>query len=113
MKEAEVNATRLGQLVGQKLVSRQQYDQVFYEAGTDANDELYVQLRPYSRNDGVIDVEALARGNVVLPGDHDGLFTLVRVGDAVSSRSLHAALFDALRICARIDLSSLTRIDAP
>jgi len=90
-----------------------QYDQVFYEAGTDANDELYVQLRPYSRNDGVIDVEALARGNVVLPGNHDGLFTLVRVGDVVSSRNLHAALFDALRICARIDLSSLTRIDAP
>ena len=29
----------------------------------------------------------------------DGGFNLVRIGDAVASRNIHAALYDALRVC--------------
>ncbi len=29
----------------------------------------------------------------------DGQYYLARIGDAVASRNIHAALFDALRVC--------------
>jgi hypothetical protein len=29
----------------------------------------------------------------------DGAFMLARIGDAVASRNMHAALYDALRVC--------------
>ena len=31
--------------------------------------------------------------------NRDGRFQLFRVGDAVSSRNIHAALYDSLRLC--------------
>ena len=45
LKEAEANAARLGQLVGQKLVSRQQYDQALAQ-----RDSLRAQLATAQRN---------------------------------------------------------------
>ncbi len=33
------------------------------------------------------------------PAATDGRFQLYRVGDAVSSRNIHAAVYDALRLC--------------
>ena len=32
-------------------------------------------------------------------GNPDGLYQLFRIGDAVSSRNIHAAIYDALRLC--------------
>ncbi len=74
-------------------------DQVVVERGTYPLDEVYVQLKENSANRGFTDIEALLQ---VRPQpfevNGDGGYRLYRVGDAVSSRSLHAALLDAFRI---------------
>jgi hypothetical protein len=74
-------------------------DQVVVEGGTYPLDEVFQALKDKALNRGVTDIEALLR---VQPQPHqpdgNGGFVLYRVGDAVSSRSLHAALLDAYRI---------------
>ncbi|MCP4387971.1 MAG: NADH:flavin oxidoreductase [Gammaproteobacteria bacterium] len=74
-------------------------DQVVVERGTYPLDEVFLALKQGSVNRGVTDIEALlqVRPQPVQP-DKDGGYLLYRVGDAVSSRSLHAALLDAFRI---------------
>ncbi|MEK0085063.1 FAD-dependent oxidoreductase [Benzoatithermus flavus] len=75
-------------------------DHVVVEHGTLPVDELYFALKEGSRNGGEIDVEGLVRGApeeiVVNP---EGRYLLYRVGDAVSSRNIHAAIYDSLRLC--------------
>jgi 2,4-dienoyl-CoA reductase-like NADH-dependent reductase (Old Yellow Enzyme family) len=75
-------------------------DQVVVEHGTLPNDELYHALAPGSANGGAIDYPALLAGQPQ-PYDGDG-YQLFRVGDAVTSRNIHAAIFDSLRLCAAI-----------
>jgi 2,4-dienoyl-CoA reductase-like NADH-dependent reductase (Old Yellow Enzyme family) len=74
-------------------------DQVVINYGTLPNDELYFALKPRSRNLGEIDYDRLIAG---LPQDRcanpSGKFQLFRIGDAVSSRNTHAAIYDALRL---------------
>jgi NADPH-dependent 2,4-dienoyl-CoA reductase/sulfur reductase-like enzyme len=65
--------------------------------GTIPNDELYFALKDLSRNRGELDHTALLAGQMQPEVDGDG-FLLYRIGDAVSSRSIHAALLDALRV---------------
>ncbi len=93
-------------LTKQKLM--QTVNHVVVENGTMANLEVYETLKPQSRNSGEIDINALAEGVVKFPNPEstrinhlEGGFDLVRIGDAVSSRNIHAALYDALRICTR------------
>ncbi|MGH7152345.1 MAG: FAD-dependent oxidoreductase [Acetobacteraceae bacterium] len=73
-------------------------DQVVVEHGTLPLDDLYQSLRPDSVNLGEIDYDALLSGRpqetVRNPSAH---FRLFRIGDAVTSRNIHAAVFDALR----------------
>ena len=77
-------------------------DHVVVENGTVAMNEVYEALKPASRNLGAIDIHALAAQELQLPAlNPRGSFDLVCIGDAVSSRNLHAAIYDALRICAR------------
>lgn len=75
------------------------YDQVVVNYGTLPLDELYHDLRPLSSNGGAVDHDALLAGQpqTVLrnPG---GAFQLFRIGDAVSARNTHAAIYDALRL---------------
>jgi 2,4-dienoyl-CoA reductase-like NADH-dependent reductase (Old Yellow Enzyme family)/thioredoxin reductase len=74
-------------------------DQVVVEHGTLPPTELYDALRPISRNVGEVDYAALLAGrrqDVV--HNPDGPFQLFRIGDAVSSRNIHAAIYDALRL---------------
>ena len=73
-------------------------DQVVVEHGTVPAAELFHALEAKSGNRGRTDVDALARGapQPLVPA---GPFSLFRVGDAVASRNIHAALYDALRIC--------------
>jgi 2,4-dienoyl-CoA reductase-like NADH-dependent reductase (Old Yellow Enzyme family) len=75
-------------------------DHVVVEQGTRPNDELYHGLVPGSVNRGEVDLRALldlrpqtVRGNTA------GTYQLFRVGDAVSSRNIHAAVYDAFRLC--------------
>ena len=79
--------------------------QVIFDYGTTPAAEVYFDLRDQSRNDGVTNLEALAAGRPQLDGgpstavaNGEG-FELHRIGDAISSRNLHAAVLDALRLC--------------
>lgn len=75
-------------------------DHVIVEHGTLPLDDVYQECRSYSRNDGVIDQDALLDGAPqVLEFNKDGEFMLFLVGDAVASRNVHAAIFDSLRLC--------------
>jgi NADPH-dependent 2,4-dienoyl-CoA reductase/sulfur reductase-like enzyme len=78
-------------------------DHVVVEHGTLPNDELYLDLVPHSTNAGAVDHAALldVRPQQVHT-DPDGRFQLFRIGDAVASRNIHAATYDALRLCTAI-----------
>jgi hypothetical protein len=73
--------------------------QVVVEHGTLPLDELYFELKPLSRNLGAVDYRALiANAPQTLAPNSDGRFQLFRIGDAVASRNIHAAVYDALRL---------------
>ncbi len=79
--------------------STAQYDQVVVNYGTLPMDELYFDLREDSLNHGAVDQEALIEGrNQTVVRNPDGRFQLFRIGDAVSARNTHAAIYDALRL---------------
>lgn len=74
--------------------------QVVVEHGTMANADLYLELKPLSRNRGAVDYAALiARCDPLPVKDETGGFDLLRIGDAIESRNIHAAIYDALRYC--------------
>jgi 2,4-dienoyl-CoA reductase-like NADH-dependent reductase (Old Yellow Enzyme family)/thioredoxin reductase len=74
--------------------------QVVVEHGTMANADLYLELKPLSRNRGAVDYSALIARRAPLPlRDEAACFDLLRIGDAVESRNIHAAIYDALRYC--------------
>ena len=69
------------------------------EHGTLPADELYFALKPSSRNLGAIDYNALRAGEPqAVESNPDSSFQLFRIGDAVASRNIHAAIYDALRL---------------
>ncbi len=77
----------------------QEYDQVVVNYGTLPLDELYFDLKDLSSNGGAVDHDALINAqtqNIVK--NSDGEFQLFRIGDAVSARNTHAAIYDALRL---------------
>ncbi len=74
-------------------------DQVVVEHGTVPLDELYQELKPLSKNDGEVDHAALLGGRKqAVVCSEAGRYQLFRIGDAVASRNIHAAIFDALRL---------------
>lgn len=73
-------------------------DQVIVEQGTVPMDELYEAARSASANDGVTDIESFVRAEAQPAKSRPG-FEMHRIGDAVSSRNIHAAMLDALRVC--------------
>ena len=74
-------------------------DQIVVEHGTVPVDELYYELRAHSANDGVTDIDALlACRPQPKTANPDGRFELHRIGDAVASRNIHAAVLDAFRL---------------
>jgi len=79
---------------GERLV-----DQVVVENATSPLDDLYFALKEQSTNRGEIDYPALTEGRPQnLRTNPDGRFQLFRIGDAVASRNIHAAIYDALRL---------------
>jgi 2,4-dienoyl-CoA reductase-like NADH-dependent reductase (Old Yellow Enzyme family) len=73
-------------------------DQVVVEHGTLPLAELYHELRPGSVNLGAVDYQALLAGQEqTVVRNPDGAYRLLRIGDAVASRNIHAAVFDGLR----------------
>jgi len=74
-------------------------DQVVAEHGTLPPTELYDALRPLSCNLGEVDHGALLAGRrQEVVRNPAGQFQLFRIGDAVASRNIHAAIYDALRL---------------
>lgn len=75
-------------------------DQLVVERGTIADRSLFDALKPLSSNAGAFDTEAWYRN---LPQQFEpsesGTFALYRIGDALASRNIHAAVYDAMRIC--------------
>ena len=71
------------------------FDQIVVNHGTMPLDELYYSLKEQSFNRGETDPDALVAGRA--QPSRDG-FTLYRIGDAVSARNIHAAIYDALRL---------------
>jgi NADPH-dependent 2,4-dienoyl-CoA reductase/sulfur reductase-like enzyme len=73
-------------------------DQVVVNNGTRPLDDLYLALRPLSSNAGEVDYAALAAGRPqAVRRNPEGRFRLFRIGDAVASRNIHAAVYDGLR----------------
>jgi len=76
-----------------------EFDQVVVNHGTTPLDALYFELKPHSRNLGAVDQDALLAGRPQPDGPNtDATFALYRIGDAVSARNTHAAIYDALRL---------------
>ncbi|MBT8250025.1 MAG: NADH:flavin oxidoreductase [Acidimicrobiia bacterium] len=74
-------------------------DAVIIEHGTLPLDDVYFDLKDGSTNLGEIDIDALIDGRPQdLLANPDGTFQLFRIGDAVSGRNIHAAMYDALRL---------------
>ena len=74
-------------------------DQVVVNHGIIPLDEIYFDLKADSSNLGEVDYDALTTGIAQQTiRNPDGTFQLFRIGDAVSSRNTHAAIYDALRL---------------
>jgi NADPH-dependent 2,4-dienoyl-CoA reductase/sulfur reductase-like enzyme len=100
---AERAGNRLKVTLGSDYSERtetREVDQLVVEHGTLPLDDVYFDLKPHSSNQGAVDYEALIAGR---PQDEsrnpEGTFQLFRIGDAVASRNVHAAIYDALRLC--------------
>jgi len=78
-------------------------DLVVVEHGTTPVDDLFHALRPRSRNDGTTDLDSLLAGRPQQPlPPAAGEFDLYRVGDAIASRNIHAAILDSRRLGAAL-----------
>jgi len=74
-------------------------DQVVVNYGVTPMADVYFDLKPHSSNGGEVDYDDLIAGNPQrVIRNEDGGFLLFRIGDAVESRNIHAAVYDALRL---------------
>ena len=72
-------------------------DSLVVEAGTLPNDRLFYELKEQSENNGVVDLDLLAKG--LAQPEYGARFHLYRVGDVSGSRDIHCAMLDSLRLC--------------
>ncbi|MGI9412538.1 MAG: FAD-dependent oxidoreductase, partial [Hyphomicrobiales bacterium] len=81
-------------------IGERKVDQVVVEHGTLPLDELYFELKEEAVNRGEVDYKAMIAGRPQeIRTNPDGAFQLFRIGDAVASRNIHAAIYEALRLC--------------
>ena len=71
---------------------------IVVEHGTVPMADLFFALQERSANGGVADYDAFTANEPQPPAPESG-FVLYRIGDAVASRNIHAAILDARRIC--------------
>ncbi len=75
------------------------YDQVVVEHGTEPVADVYFELLADSVNGGEVDVdELISIAPQTINRNSTGSFVLFRIGDAVSSRNVHAAMYEARRL---------------
>jgi 2,4-dienoyl-CoA reductase-like NADH-dependent reductase (Old Yellow Enzyme family) len=74
-------------------------DMIVVEHGAVPVDDLYFELKAGSINRGEVDYDALIAGRPqTVSSNPDGRYRLFRIGDAVASRNIHAAVYDAIRL---------------
>ncbi|SNR50288.1 NADH:flavin oxidoreductase [Puniceibacterium sediminis] len=98
----EKGGNRLRAVIGTDYSAHREerhFDQVVVNHGTLPLDDLYFELKPMSTNLGAVDQDALIAGRPQTDvRNAEGIFQLFRIGDAVSARNTHAAIYDALRL---------------
>ena len=101
--DVSIKGNKLNALIGsdydENFKYNSSYDQVFLNYGIKPLDELYFSLVPFSKNKGEVDYNKFINGEEqdIIKSDNNK-FNLFRIGDAVSSRNIHAAIYDALRL---------------
>ena len=101
--DVSIKGNKLNALIGsdydENFKYNSSYDQVFLNYGIKPLDELYYSLVPFSKNKGEVDYNKFINGEEqdIIKSDNNK-FNLFRIGDAVSSRNIHAAIYDALRL---------------
>lgn len=101
-REAGAIVATLG-VDGSDFTEQVTVDAVVAEAGTESVADLYDELVPHSTNGGAVDLDDLLAGrSQALVRNPDGRFQLFRIGDAVASRNVQAAILDAARLCRAI-----------
>ena len=102
-----INGNKLDALIGsdydENFKYNSTYDQIILNYGVKPLDELYFNLVPLSKNEGQINYDKFIKGekqNIIK--NKENKFNLYRIGDSVSSRNIHAAIYDALRLAVNI-----------
>lgn len=90
-----LKAEVINELTHEKVV--REVDQIVVDMGTIPMNDIFEELREGSCNSGVTDLHALCKLQPQPRGNQG--FELHRIGDALSSRNVHAAVYDALRLC--------------
>ncbi len=102
LESVEKNGNQLIANVGSDYggISKQRVvDQVVVNHGTIPLDDIYFELKPKSTNHGEMSHDELIIGQPQsVVRNPKGKFQLFRIGDAVSARNTHAAIYDALRL---------------
>jgi hypothetical protein len=102
LQSLEKTETGLSAQVGSDyggVSQRRLVDQVVINHGILPLDELYFELKATSSNHGEISHEQLIAGETqTVVRNPEGQYQLFRIGDAVSGRNTHAAIYDALRL---------------
>ena len=82
-------------------LEEREVDQVLIENGTAPRDRLYWQLKQQSLNKGITDIAQLYSNNkqssLDMPTNGND-FLLYRVGESISPRNIHGAIYDSLRL---------------
>ena len=77
-------------------------DQVVVEHGTLPVTEIFDELKDESINYGQVDLEKMVDGKSAVKHvskNENGKYWILRVGDSLVCRNIHAAVLDALRLC--------------
>ena len=103
IKSINKDGNRLLAEIGSDYSNKTEYkktSQVVIEHGVVPNSELYFELKKGSINLGSIDYDSLISGKLIEKViNKNGKYFLYRVGDSISSRNIHASIYDSLRIC--------------
>ena len=102
IKGNKLNAT-IGSDYDENFKHNSIYDQIFLNYGVKPLDELYFKLVSFSKNEGEVNYTKFIKGEIQnIIKNKNNKFNLYRIGDAVSSRNIHAAIYDALRLVINI-----------
>ena len=101
LNAAERDGNRLKAIIGSDYMDlrlERHFDQIVVNHGTQPLADIYFDLKPLSENLGAMNYDALIDGKPQAMNGGPAGFKLFRIGDAVSARNTHAAIYDALRL---------------